>query len=471
MQLKDRNMHKYISRYKKSSLVKESFGDYRKRQKELFPKIKSISSEEYGTFKESLRAPIHRWFKYPAGFSYRLIEEKIKEYGLKKGSWILDPFVGSGTTSIVAKFKGIHSIGIEAHPFVYEVAKTKLYWEYDINILDKVIRKACTVAKNSILNGGLAKVNMSSIPELVKKCYSTENLARLLIIKQTIADIDCPTGYRAFLNLALTDTLRNSSKAATGWPYIGPTKFHEKKVERDALEEFCKQTQNMLEDLMWVRSHSQSDGAITKLIFGDARSCHPEIKDKSIDLALTSPPYLNNYDYADRTRLETYFFGIAKTWRDITEAIRDRLMMSATTQIRRSDFDDMVLVSKEVNEASPHVYKELIRKIESLKYIRPKKGGKKSYDIMVAGYFNDMVKVLKEVSRVLKKDHDFILVLGDSAPYGVYIPTDEYLGKLALGLGYSRFRITPLRVRGEKWAHNPQRHKVPLKEAILTITY
>jgi hypothetical protein len=32
-----------------------------------------ISPERLGTFQDNLRAPIHRWFKYPAGFSYKLV--------------------------------------------------------------------------------------------------------------------------------------------------------------------------------------------------------------------------------------------------------------------------------------------------------------------------------------------------------------------------------------------------------------
>jgi hypothetical protein len=62
------------------------------------------------------------------------------------------------------------------------------------------------------------------------------------------------------------------------------------------------------------------------------------------------------------------------------------------------------------------------------------------------------------------------LVLGDSAPYGVHIPTEEYLGLLGIGIGFSSYRVHDLRVRGGKWGHNTQRHKVMLKESILTLT-
>lgn len=29
-----------------------------------------------GTFQDCLKAPVHRWFKYPAGFSYKLMAGK-----------------------------------------------------------------------------------------------------------------------------------------------------------------------------------------------------------------------------------------------------------------------------------------------------------------------------------------------------------------------------------------------------------
>jgi len=88
---------------------------------------------------------------------------------------------------------------------------------------------------------------------------------------------------------------------------------------------------------------------------------------------------------------------------------------------------------------------------------------------MVAGYFSDMLQVLKQVYRVMKKGSEFVLVLGDSAPYGVYIPTEEYLGELGLAVGFGGYRIRELRERGGKWGHNPQRHKVMLKESLLTL--
>jgi DNA modification methylase len=203
------------------------------------------------------------------------------------------------------------------------------------------------------------------------------------------------------------------------------------------------------------------------LLLHDARQPYP-LNEASVDLVITSPPYLNNYDYADRTRLELYFLGWAKTWQDITTQVRERLITSSTTQVRRSEFTEEPL-SDELRELAPSVYKELKTKITQLSHIRNSKNGKKSYDLMVAGYFNDMLQVLKQVYRVLKPEAPFILVLGDSAPYGVHIPTDVYLSKMAVSLGFRRYNIQTLRERGTKWRNNPQRHQKPLREVLLIL--
>ncbi|MGB9590802.1 MAG: hypothetical protein ACPL68_07950 [Candidatus Hydrothermia bacterium] len=225
----------------------------------------------------------------------------------------------------------------------------------------------------------------------------------------------------------------------------------------------------MIADLELVRSnYPEHARARPRIIQGDARDM-VGVESGSVCLAITSPPYLNNYDYADRTRLEMYFMGWARTWGEITDRVRNRLMIAATTQVRRTDFDPEQPLSDEVREASPEICEYLSEAIARLGNLRHQKAGRKSYDLMVAGYFNDMVRVLKEVRRCLMPGRDFVLVVGDSAPYGVHIPTDEIIGKLSVGLGFRDYRIEVLRARGEKWKNNPQRHRVALRESILSL--
>lgn len=419
---------------------------------------------EYGSFRDSLRAPIHRWFTYPAGYSHKLVESMITAYGLSGDSTIADPFVGTGTTSVAAKMAGVNSIGVEAHAFVHWVAKTKMFFHYDLEKLANAIRR--TVERATRLSG---EADCSALwPPLVYKCFTENDLAQLAALRQTVSDLDAESHVRDFLKLALTSTLRAVTTAGAGWPYIAPGKRRIRKNGRSALLEFEAKCAAMLSDAQRVQA-SVTSRSSHEIILGDARKLRSYADDETVDLIVTSPPYLNNYDYADRTRLETYFWGIHGSWADITREIRDHLVMAATTQVRMSSMNG-VKECPAVRSVDSRVHGELMEIIRRLEGMRAVKSGKKTYDYVVAGYFEDMVQVLAGAWAILKPGGRFILVLGDSAPYGVHVPTERIVGRLAVGAGFSSYEIEQLRTRGGKWGHNPQRHKVPLRESLLTIT-
>ena len=425
----------------------------------------SISAKsEYGSFRDSLRAPIHRWFTYPAGYSHKLVEAKINEYGLSGGSTIADPFLGTGTTSVVAKMAGVNSVGIEAHSFVHWVAKTKMFFHHDIEELSNSVHEAVQQAK--ALTGQLTWAGIW--PPLVYKCFSDDNLRQLVALRQSIMELEAEPHVRDFLKMALTSTLRVVTTAGAGWPYIAPSMHQSKKVNRQALTEFEARCQLMLSDIQYVQS-LRSPYSSHDVLLGDARKFNSYVARETIDLIVTSPPYLNNYDYADRTRLETYFWGIYRTWADITREVRDHLVMAATTQVRMASMDG-IRECPGIRQVDQQIHTELVDIISRLESMRAVKKGKKTYDYVVAGYFEDMLQLLAGARDVLKTGGRFVLVLGDSAPYGVHIPTEQIFGKLAIAIGFSSYDIQQIRTRGGKWGHNPQRHNVPLKESILTIS-
>jgi DNA modification methylase len=430
-----------------------------------------LSRANLGTFQDSLRAPVHRWFTYPAGFSFKAVEESFKLYNITPGMTVYDPFAGTGTTNVVAKQKGINSFGVEAHPFIHLVACTKLYWEFDFPDLFQNISNLLETVQRTMDTTDVARVPVESLfPELVCKCYSQQKLAHLYFCREAIKRLSV-TPFRDLAKLGLTSVLRSAADVATGWPYIAPNKAKntsKANAKSNIVKALRDQLYQMYGDLQEILQHT-TPGAHTTIIAGDSREQQSCIDTGSVDLAFTSPPYLNNYDYADRTRLEMYFWGEALTWGDITKKVRTRLITSATTQIERSAYDAANLLNRDFCDTVPHIAAELNTKITNLSERRLTKGGKKSYDILVAGYFNDMLSVVRETYRVLKPGGSFLLILGDSAPYGVYIPTDIYLGEIGKALGFARYEVEDLRTRGGKWKDNPQRHDVPLKECILTL--
>ncbi len=425
--------------------------------------VVSVKSE-YGSFRDSLRAPIHRWFTYPAGYSHKFVEAKIGEYGLTRGSTIADPFLGTGTTSVAAKLMGVNSVGIEAHSFVHWVAKTKMFFFYDLDDLFNSVNRVSQRARE--LTG---ETDWSDIwPPLVYKCFTGNNLSELAALRNAILKFEGEGHTQDFLKLALTSTLRIVTTAGAGWPYIAPGKRHSRKIDKSAITEFEARCHLMLTDIQQIQTlgipYSSHD-----VLLGDARKFASYVDSGTIDLIVTSPPYLNNYDYADRTRLETYFWGIHESWADITRQVRDHLIMAATTQVRMSAMNE-TRECPQIRDVDSGIHSDLSDIIGKLEGMRAVKSGKKTYDYVVAGYFEDILQVLKGGFTVLKPGGHFALVLGDSAPYGVHIPTERIVGKLAVAIGFSHYEIEQLRTRGGKWGHNTQRHKVPLRESVLTIS-
>ena len=86
---------------------------------------------------------------------------------------------------------------------------------------------------------------------------------------------------------------------------------------------------------------------------------------------------------------------------------------------------------------------------------------------MVAAYFADMFRVWISLRRVCSEGAKVCFVVGDSAPYGVYIPVDEWLGELAVSAGFGSYRFEKIRDRNVKWKN--RKHRVPLKEGHLWV--
>ena len=267
-----------------------------------------------GTFQDSLRAPVHLWFTYPAGFSYKAVEEAFRLYHIKPGMTVYDPFAGTATTNVVATQQGVHSFGVEAHPFVHFVGQTKLCWNFSLSNLLHQIDALIEHIRQEIRTQNLATISVKGIfPELVCKCYSDEKLACLYLCREVINRLEMP--FRDFAKLGLTHILRSVADVATGWPYIAPQKA-KRNNDVNVIEKLQEQLYLMYSDVQEVRRAQYPFGKAT-LIWGDSRQQQDAIESQSIDLAFTSPPYLNNYDYSDRTRLEMYFWGEAANWGDI----------------------------------------------------------------------------------------------------------------------------------------------------------
>ncbi len=77
------------------------------------------------TFIDNMKLPVHRRFRFSAGFSAQWVETIISKFQEQGETTVLDPFAGSGTTLLVSERLGVECFGIEAHPFVARIARAK----------------------------------------------------------------------------------------------------------------------------------------------------------------------------------------------------------------------------------------------------------------------------------------------------------------------------------------------------------
>jgi hypothetical protein len=410
-------------------------------------------SEQSGTFSPNMKLPIHRWFRYSAGFSAEWVRSVISDRDAKI---VLDPFVGSGTVCVEADKAGVTSYGIESHPFVFRLAQGKLAWDVDVFDFQQAIEDIERCAKKS--RAGLP----TTIPVLLGKCYSAETLAELFKLKAAYLAValNLPEKLNSLIFLTINAILRSASHVGTAqWQYVLPNK---RKVNVSSpTEALSYQARIMAEDMEYMQ-HWVSTSKAT-LIQSDARTLQG-VPDGVIDLVLTSPPYANNYDYADATRLEMTFWGEIEAWGGLHEAVRKYLICSSSQHSAKAHPDLDVLLS---NPVVGPIRDELATVCRELATVRQTKGGKKTYHTMIAAYFSDMGRTFEALRRVTTKGGNLCLVIGDSAPYGVHAPVERWFGEMALASGFREWSFEKIRDRNVKWKN--RKHTVPLHEGRLWI--
>ncbi len=406
-----------------------------------------------GTFVDNMSLPIHRWFRYSAGFAAPWVEEVLSEWYIQPGQVVLDPFAGSGTVLVVCDSLGISSVGVEAHPLVARISKAKLLWECDR------FRVGAFAAEMLRRSQG-QKPDISSYPSLIQRSFATEVLKTLDSLKSAWLSLQNSSPESELVWLALTSILRLASRAGTAqWQYILPNKTKRKVIH--PIEAFQRQIETMKSDIRWMQAKAKR--SLAQVVTGDARAFAESIPQK-IDAVITSPPYANNYDYADALRFEMTFWGDVAGWGDIHEAVRRYLIVSSSQHSSRERLkvDDLL-----ESDAVVPIRNELSNVMGRLAQVRETHGGKKHYHTMIGAYCRDISLVLRQLRLACKPGARMCWVIGDSAPYGVYCPIEKWIAQLALAAGFKCYRFDKLRDRNIKWKN--RKHRVPLKEGLLWI--
>ncbi|MCM3535024.1 site-specific DNA-methyltransferase [Cellulosimicrobium funkei] len=408
----------------------------------------------------------------------------LDSLGLQAGV-VVDCFAGSGVTGTAARGRGLGFAGIEAHPMMAELATLKVAPTASAEQVRALGAEIVAGLAGLMPNEGALEAET----DLVRRSFTGDVLSRLVALRTGVQE---RAGYpaAAYLKWALLATLRDVAAVKVGWPYQRPGIARQARFS-DPVRRFSSRVEMMAADLESIttgRTEHYADAlspsgppstherttvtpaALTaEVVVGDSRDANAwALLPSGAAACVASPPYLNNFDYADATRLELYFWGQVRTWADMCLHVRSDMVTATTQQATVGEKETSVAVLEGVQEDAAREVLKLVEQIEDARRARGKRS--KEYDRVAPAYFVAMRQILANLYAHLEPGASALWLVGDSAPYGVHVDTPRLLGELARGVGFSFDQDVNLRVRGQRWAVNADRHKVGLSERLIVLT-
>jgi DNA modification methylase len=342
----------------------------------------------------------HGYHRYPAKFIPQIVSRLAEKY-TQKGDLIVDPFGGCGTTFVESRVMGRPSVGVDINPVAVLITKAK------ITPIDpvRVEKELMTLESRLETYSENTKVKTPE-HERIDYWFKPEEKRELAFIFAEVSKTK-DRNIRGFFFCGFSNILKNCSI----WLQKSnkPTRDFEKKPS-EPTKTFLKQIKMMVKgnarfyDLLKQKDHLEVP---SQVYCTDARTI--PVKDNSVSLIVTSPPYVTSYEYADLHQLTALWLRYAK---DLS-GFRKRFIGSSYHNRK-----DLVLNSL----IAENIGKELLKK------------DKKTAE-EVSTYFGEMNQVFVEMKRILKKGGKTCIVIGNTSLKGVEILNAEVFAEQLQNLG------------------------------------
>jgi hypothetical protein len=395
-------------------------------------------------FNPNEKRPVHRWWPYVQGFSAGFVTDTCHRYGARRGSVVFDPFCGSGTVPVSVRMLGAKGVGIDMMPIAAFVAAAKCEWEVDPEELWKAAIKAT-------FNRAAPTLGKPFLKETDRQ-FKPDVLRSLLRLKENIWDLpEGPT--KTLLKLGFASVLIDSSNLKRA-PCLGYTTKLGLSAE-SPYTLFLEAIGRTKADLETLHAKESSWGPKPDIRLGSSGTVR--IPESTIDLAITSPPYVNGMDYVTNYKIDLAWMGFIDSYEDLAAL---RASMVACDNIPRGTAaDHMPSSGVRSDRWLDSVATTIEQNIQT-------KGAYRRDDMgaIVTKYFDDLVPVIQNVFQALKPGGRFVVVNGDSLIAGTYVPGDMIFARLAVKAG---FIVEEFEVARER--RSGQRRGFVLRESVTTL--
>ncbi len=351
----------------------------------------------------------HDYHRYPAKFIPQLVERLFDEYLTTRDAHVNDPFMGCGTTIVSAISRGFVASGTDVNRIAFLITKVKAT-PSDPEYLEKKIDGLLSTLRDAKIKPAIPRRHV----ERIKYWFSDESaddLGRILRVIQQEDD----AAIRDFFLVAFSHILKTcsiwlqSSTKPTRDPNKKPAKpldamrRHLHKMQRGNGTYYSVvplQTREYLSEYLQIK-------------IGDARK--QTARDDSIDLIVSSSPYVTSYEYADLHQLSTIWLDFAD---DLSEYRKEFIGTSY-----KSSYDKMLQsqIARDVVRQMSKASEKMAREVEA--------------------YFVDMQQVFDESFRILKPGGRCCYVIGNTQLKGVDILNAEAFADSLQHSGFALDRI------------------------------
>ena len=321
---------------------------------------------------------MHRIHSYPARFIPQIPRRAIARWSTA-GNTILDPFCGCGTTLLEAALLGRDSIGVDNNPVAVLIsqAKTRKYRAEEIKTLTGFVNEI--EGKFSSMRSGPPKLLLDSAPhyDSLHRWFDQEAVLELEWLRSNIQKLSY--GPMLMAKSVFSFIVLSSSRQDSDTRYTITDRKYTKGLATKRWASKMKSIIKCATDAGQMMRKSRH-----KVILGDSRAM-PSLSNSSIDLIVTSPPYLNVYDYHKYHRHRMHW-------------IDGDVQFARSTEIGKHDV-----------------------------FTRP--------GAVPDRYFEDMRQCITEWERVLDASGRALMVVGDSVVNGAFVPVGDSLVKISRDVG------------------------------------
>tara|TARA_R110002111_G_scaffold261984_1_gene336620 strand:- start:100824 stop:102071 length:1248 start_codon:yes stop_codon:yes gene_type:complete len=362
------------------------------------------------TIHETLgRKTIH---PFPARMAPGIVLEAFEKNSDKLN--VLDPMAGSGTVLAVAKANGHKVYGFDSDPLAVLLSKV---WTTNANEIDArakavdVLSRARKIFNSMRVRDAYPHGSNEETQQFIRFWYDDyvrKQLTALSICISRVRDLK----IRNLLWVAFSRLIITKKTGVSLAMDLSHSRPH-KKYSRAPVKPFQKYLDMV--DYVIKNCPQKSLGRVgpaANISLGDARSL--SLKDNSIDLVVTSPPYANAIDYLRCSKFSLVWMGF-----QISELRTIRSENIGTESSRKK------LISSNIIPIIENASKSL-GMIENLP---------SSLRGCLEKYVEDMSQVVSEIARVVRPGGNVVFVIGDSTLRGVYVQNSLALENLSESFG------------------------------------